>query len=75
MIIIRPQVTITCNYTLTIGNVAIMHFKIIKYRSVPLYLFHSTDNEETGLDKLRDLFKDAQFFMGRSNLLGSTQSA
>lgn len=43
--------------------------------SAPLCLFHSTDNEETGLDKLRDLFKDAQLFMSRSNLLGSTQSA
>ena len=39
------------NCSFSTGNIAFMYHKKIKYCSVPLYLLHSTDDEEIDLVK------------------------
>lgn len=43
------------NCSFSTGNIAFVYHKKIKYCSVPLYLLHSTDDEEIDLVKLRGL--------------------
>lgn len=45
------------NCSFSTGNIAFMYHEKMKYCSVPLYLLHSTDNEEVDLVKLRGLSK------------------